>query len=84
MAEHSDSESFREFAREITLKIDRTLQGFAAGLEVMRDDIRASREDSRRYFEALHAELGDLRAESRAQTQALLRVIDRLDGGASA
>jgi hypothetical protein len=92
---HSEVESFREFAREIILRMDQSLRDFAVRLEAVHEDVRASREESRRYFETLDARLREereehrhqreeQRAESRAQTQALLRMLDRLDGGASA
>jgi soluble cytochrome b562 len=58
--------------------------------EEVREEMRTSREEMRAFmreiitrFEALArwqvAELRELREESRAQTQALLRVIDRMD-----
>jgi len=94
MDERSEVESFREFAREIILRMDQSLRDFAVRLEAVHEDVRASREESRRYFETLDARLREereehrhqreeQREESRAQTQALLRMLDRLDGGAS-
>lgn len=98
MDERSEVESFREFAREIILRMDQSLRDFAVRLEAVHEDVRASREESRRYFDTLDARLREereehrqqreehreQREESRAQTQALLRMLDRLDGGASA
>src|SRR5438874_9138619 len=57
----------------------------------IRDEMSEQRKESRRYFEALYAKMEyqeeqtrELREESRAQTQALLRMIDRLDNGGAA
>jgi hypothetical protein len=61
------AEPYREFIREMTLRIERA----------MREMVRESREERR----ILREELRDLREESQAQTKALLRMLDRLDGG---
>lgn len=77
-------EAYREFAREQTVRFERMMRALS-------EEIRLQREESRRYFEhldtrldALHQESRELQDQSRAQTQALLRVIDRLDNGGTA
>ncbi len=83
-ARKESAEPYKEFIREMTLRIERALQAFG---EQMRQD----RQESRREFAAMQAKLDlqleetrELREESRAQTRALLRVIDRLDNGGPA
>ena len=109
MPSRDDAEPYREFIREITLRIERALDKFGADLRgetsairgetsairdetrAIRDEMSEQRKESRRYFEALYAKMEyqeeqtrELREESRAQTQALLRMIDRLDPGGAA
>jgi hypothetical protein len=67
------AEPYKEFIREMTLRIERAMRQFAR--EAREDRLRAQ-EDHQQLFE----ELRDLREESRAQRQALLRILDRLDG----
>ncbi len=82
---HDESaEPYKEFIREMTLRIERALQAFA-------EQMRLNREESRRHLDRqseecqeILKELRDLREESRAQRQALLRMIDRLDNGGAA
>ncbi len=88
-------EPYREFIREITLRFERAMRSLT---NEIREERRTQREESRRYFEAVLASIGehreetrhlreesrDLREESRAQTQALLRMLDRLDNGGTA
>ena len=70
-------DDMREFIRETTIRIDRTFTDLAA---VMQQQAAAFRE--------LASEVREGRDEQRAQTQALLRLIDRMDridpGGAAA
>jgi polyhydroxyalkanoate synthesis regulator phasin len=73
----NESESLREFIRELLLRFDRRTEAWE------RDSERRHREAMAR-FDALQADMRELREESRAHTQALLRVLDRLDGGATA
>lgn len=88
MADDDALEPYREFIREITLRFERAMRSLAGELReesrATREEIRTTREESRAYFEMLYAEGRELRDESRAQTQALLRVIDRLDNGGPA
>ena len=75
--------------------LDRSLQSLAAEIReevrAHREESRAYREESRAYFETLRAHderesrrVDELLDENRAQTQALLRVLDRLDNGGAA
>jgi hypothetical protein len=69
-----DADSLREFIRELMLRFDKRVAEWD----------RRSERNHREYmarFEKLDASMSELREESRAQTQALLRVLDRLDGG---
>jgi hypothetical protein len=74
-------EEFRQFIRELLLRFDRSTA--------------AQREESRRYFDALHAQaeqyderenrrLDELLEDHRAQRGALLAILDRLDNGGPA
>lgn len=69
-----EAEPYRELIREMTLRIERALREFAQQAERDRNVYLAR-------FETLETGMAEVREESRAQTQALLRVIDRLDGG---
>jgi hypothetical protein len=48
------------------------------------EELRAQREENRAYFEAPRAEIAEHREESRAQTKALLHILDRLENGGTA
>jgi hypothetical protein len=67
----------REFMREITIRIDRTFRDFSAVLQAQTAALQE-----------LAGEVREGRAEQRAQTEALMRLIDRMDrldpGGAAA
>jgi hypothetical protein len=78
------AEPYKEFIREMTLRIERVMREFSR-------EMRTMHEENGRRFDRVDAQLRDqreefrdLREESRAQTQALLRVIDRLDNGGGA
>jgi hypothetical protein len=71
------AEPYKEFIRELTLRMERSLASFERRAEADRKVYIA-------HFEALQEQTTELRAESRAVMQALLRVIDRLDGGGAA
>jgi hypothetical protein len=83
-----NAESFREFSRELILRFERSMRELTAELRAenqrTRDELVATREESRRHFEAQQDDMRDLREDSRAQTRALLRVLDRLDNGGGA
>lgn len=68
---------YREFAREQQIRFER----------LMADMRRRDDEDRRIYiarFNALQEDMRELREDSRAQTRALLKVLDRLDNGGGA
>ena len=88
-------DEYREFAREILLRLDRTARELEADNRRQEKQLRAQREESRKYFEALHAQterraaeatrrLDELLEESRAQRSALMHMLDRLDNGGTA
>jgi hypothetical protein len=62
-------EEMREFNREILLRNEKVYTAMIAQLEENTEQMRSNTEQTRSNTE-----------ETRAQTQALLRVIDRLDG----
>ena len=68
-----DAAPYKEFIREMTLRVERAMREFGRAMEDFSREVRHMRED-----------IGDLREESRAQTQALLRILDRLGGGGTA
>ena len=76
--------AYREFAREQTLRTERAFRGLSRQLREQPEELRAQHEENRGYFQTIIAELRDLREEHRAQTQALLRILDRLDNGPAA
>ena len=69
-----DPDPLREFIRELMLRFDKRVAEFD------RRSLRQHRASMAR-FDALQEDMRELREDSRAHTQALLRVIDRLDGG---
>ena len=68
-----DAAPYKEFIREMTLRVERAMREFGRAME-----------DFSREMRHMRGDIGDLREESRAQTQALLRILDRLDGGGAA
>lgn len=84
-------ELLKEFIREMTLRIERGSQAAVADLRGLRGEVSGMRGDMRAFGADVRVglrdqrdELRDLREESRAQTQALLQVLDRLEGGGPA
>ena len=73
----AESDDFREFIREITLRFER---GMAAISEDIRADVAVSREESRRYLDAIHKNTDEIIAEGRAGREALFRILDKFDG----
>ena len=85
----------REFIREVTVRLERAsravvgelaamrgeLGGMRGELGGMRGDLRDLGASMLAGQASMQAEIGDLRDETRAQTRALLRMIDRLEGG---
>jgi hypothetical protein len=77
----SESDDLRTFIREITLRFERGMERISNKIHA---DIAVIREENRRYFEALDERTRDLHAESVAQREALLRILDRFDNGGPA
>jgi hypothetical protein len=84
----AESDDLRTFIRELLLRFDRGMDAVYANLAAVREEQRAAREESRRYFEAIRAEqkadrekLDEILAEGHAGRQALFKVLDRLDEG---
>jgi hypothetical protein len=75
------SAEYREFAREMILRFERAMRGLVTE---MREGFRLQREESRAYFEIERTRLDELIEQSRAQRQALLHILDRLDDGGPA
>ena len=74
-------EDTRQFMREMMLRMERVTDDHTRAMHEVTDD-------HTRAMDEVVTELRDLTAESRAQRQALLQVIDRMDrldpGGAAA
>jgi hypothetical protein len=73
----SESDDLRTFIREITLRFERGIERISRDI---RADLAMTREENRRYFEVLDERTRELHAESLAQRQALLHVLDELRG----
>jgi hypothetical protein len=63
-------EDFKIFMREMLLRFDKLVAELGRGFQGMNDRME-------RHFDELHA-------ESRAQREALFRILDRLDGNGAA
>ncbi len=78
--------AYREFTRELIVRFERAVRELVkesrAEREVILSEMRAHREEGREHHRAVMAQIEDQVAESRAQRQALFRLLDRLDGGA--
>lgn len=82
MAEPEDMvAAYREFIRENTLRVERAMRSISADI---RKEVRLARDESREYFELQKRRTDELIEESRAQRQALLRIVDRLVNGGPA
>jgi hypothetical protein len=62
----AESDDLRAFIRDLMARFDRGMERQAV--------------ESRRYFEALDAKIDEIRADGRAQREALFRILDRMDG----
>lgn len=75
----------KTFTRELLLRFGKQQDAVIAELVAQRHVWQADMAEQRRAFarlgEDVRGEMRDLREESRAQRQALLRILDRLDGG---
>jgi hypothetical protein len=69
----AEGDDLRAFIRELMARYDRKMD---------RIDARMEREaaETRAYLEEIRAKTNDILAENRAQRQALLRMLDRMDG----
>ena len=98
MADPGGDSDLRTFIHELMLRYERTMAGFErrmlnferavasfearqVAFERRTDDLI---EEMKRHRKEHSAELRDLLDENRAQRQALLRVLDRLDNGGAA
>ncbi|MFL5911986.1 MAG: hypothetical protein ACJ768_15615 [Gaiellaceae bacterium] len=70
----TESSDLRQFIHEITLRMERNLMA-----QIEFSERRAQEWNA--HFERIHREHEDMRDEDRAQRQALLRILDRLDEG---
>jgi hypothetical protein len=75
---------YREFTHEIILRLDRHIARLDRTIAEQREQLAEMRRENREYFEALHARTDEIIEENRAQRQALLRILDRLDNGGAA
>ena len=73
----SESQDLRVFIREQSLLANRRMDQYAR-------ELREWRETMRRHFDAQDRKIDDLIAESRAQRNALFKMMDRLDNGGGA
>ena len=80
----SESDDLRAFIRDLMARFDR-------GMDAVFRQLETSREENRRYFEALDKRAeeearrtDDMIAENQAQRRALFRILDRLDNGGPA
>ena len=73
----SESHDLREFIREQSLIANRRMDQYA-------QELREWSEAMRRHFDDQERKTDDLIAESRAQREALFKMMDRLDGGGTA
>ena len=80
MADRDDAiAAYREFTRALIVRFERTVHELVKGSRAERELILA---EIRANHRQAMAEIEDHRAETRAHTQALFRLLDRLDGGA--
>jgi hypothetical protein len=82
---------YREFTREMMARSDRTIVWLDRRLKEEREQLAEIRRENREYFAVLHAQAkeeaartDEIIAEMRAQRQALLSILDRLDNGGAA
>jgi predicted phage gp36 major capsid-like protein len=80
----TESDDLRAFIRDLMARFDR-------GMDAVDRKLETSREENRRYFEALDRRAeeearrtAEIIAENRAQRDALFRILDRLDNGGPA
>ena len=69
---------------QTTLRMEKVGREIGRELSELARELRTGFLDMREEFRAQRADLRDLREANRAQTQALLRILDRLDNGGAA
>ncbi len=75
MDEHGGSlQDIRFEMRQMSVRGERLAQGYLRAIEAITDELRAN-------GQALRSELKDMSDETRANTQAVLRLLDRFDAG---
>ncbi|MEY2513467.1 MAG: hypothetical protein QOJ89_825 [bacterium] len=75
MAEHGSSlQDIRFEMRQMSVRGERIAQSYVRAIDALTDEMRAS-------GQAFRSELKDMSAETRANTQAVLRLLDRFDAG---
>jgi exonuclease VII small subunit len=94
VAEFDPAADLREFIREMMVRFERTMAGFErrmvnferamVSFERAVASFEARQVSFERRTDAVIDALQDLREESRAQREALWRVLDRLDNGGAA
>lgn len=77
-------DEYRAFAREQQLRFERVMRDISRRTDEIVAEGRAQRAESREFFNALRERMDDLHAESFAQRQALLAILDRINGGGPA
>ena len=77
-------EAFRDFMHGMILRWDQLARSMDERTNAVLRGQDGALEESRRFFARMDAKIEDHRAETRAQTQALFRLLDRLDGGGAA
>ena len=78
-----EAQSLREFLRQELLVSRKHSDAHMAAMAKLTTQIETSTAELRRHTEQMNRDHRDFYAESRAQRQALLRILDRLDGGNS-
>lgn len=75
------AEPYKEFIRQMTARIEHAVRSWERSADADRKLYLAHFESLQEETRLMRVELRDLREESRAQTSALLRMLDRLDNG---
>ena len=84
MAERDEALSaYREFAREMTLRFEHTVNRLIGEMrqerQVILEEQRMARKENQVYFEQLRADTREIIAEGKAQRAGFNRMLDRLD-----
>ncbi len=88
MEQEPEPQDFRTFVQQLMARSDRLMREIFERMDASAEESRAAMRLQAARTDAMIAQMEDMRAEQRAQTQALWRVIDRMDrldgGGAAA